>query len=127
MNAVAAHKLSKTGFRNYYALHASVAFSLGSHDEWNISHILNERRRPINSALAIRSPSCSMAMASPWAISRAQWRIAMWGAATGGFRTLPASFSLLLDDCFRVSGLVQVFHFWADGFLGCRQRQNGAT
>jgi len=45
MSLVAAHKLSKTGFRNYYALRASVAFSLGSHDEWNISHILNERRR----------------------------------------------------------------------------------
>ena len=79
MNAVAAHKLSKTGFRNYYALHASVAFSLGSHDEWNISHILNERRRarPFNSTLAIRSSSCSMAMVSPAAISRAQWRVAM--------------------------------------------------
>jgi hypothetical protein len=45
MRAVADHKLSKTGFRNYYALRASVAFSLGSHDEWNISHALNERRR----------------------------------------------------------------------------------
>jgi hypothetical protein len=45
MSAVAAHKLSKTGFRNYYALRASVAFSVGSHDEWNISHMLNERRR----------------------------------------------------------------------------------
>jgi hypothetical protein len=45
MSAVAAHKLSKTGFRNYYALRASVAFSLGSHDEWNIARALNERRR----------------------------------------------------------------------------------
>jgi hypothetical protein len=45
MSAVAARKLSKAGFRNYYALRASVAFSFGSHDEWNISHMLNERRR----------------------------------------------------------------------------------
>jgi len=48
MSAVAAHKLSKTGFRNYYALRASVAFSLGSHDEWNIARLLNERRRASN-------------------------------------------------------------------------------
>lgn len=45
MNVVAAHKLSKQGFRNYYALRASVAFSKGSHDEWNIARLLNERRR----------------------------------------------------------------------------------
>ena len=45
MSAVAAGKLSKIGFRNYYALRASIAFSYGSHDEWNISHLLNERRR----------------------------------------------------------------------------------
>ncbi len=45
MKFVAAHKLSKQGFRNYYVLRASVAFSNGSHDEWNIAHLLNERRR----------------------------------------------------------------------------------
>jgi hypothetical protein len=45
MRAVAAGKLSKTGFRNYYSLRASVAFSYGSHDEWNISQLLNQRRR----------------------------------------------------------------------------------
>lgn len=45
MNAVAAGKLGRTGFRNYYALRASVAFSYGSHDEWNISQLLNQRRR----------------------------------------------------------------------------------
>jgi hypothetical protein len=45
MNAVAAGKVSKAGFRRYYSLDASIAFSLGSHDEWNISHMLNERRR----------------------------------------------------------------------------------
>jgi hypothetical protein len=43
--AVAAGRLSKQGFRNYYALRASVAFSAGSHDEWNIAQILNQRRR----------------------------------------------------------------------------------
>ena len=44
-SAVDAGKISRTGFRNYYSLRASVAFSVGSHDEWNISHMLNERRR----------------------------------------------------------------------------------
>jgi hypothetical protein len=43
--AVEANKISRAGFRNYYALRASVSFSIGSHDEWNISHLLNERRR----------------------------------------------------------------------------------
>ena len=33
------------GFRNYYSLRASVAFGYGSHDEWNIARILNQRRR----------------------------------------------------------------------------------
>jgi len=37
--------LTKTAFRNYYALKASTAFSRGSHDEWNIFRIINERRR----------------------------------------------------------------------------------
>ena len=37
--------LSKTAFRNYYALKASTAFSRGSHDEWNIIRSVNERRR----------------------------------------------------------------------------------
>jgi len=37
--------LAKTAFRNYYALKASSAFSRGSHDEWNIVRLINERRR----------------------------------------------------------------------------------
>jgi len=44
-------KIDKRKFRNYYALRASVAFSLGSHDEWNIVRAINERRRaadPVN-------------------------------------------------------------------------------
>jgi len=44
-DAVEQNKVSKKTFRNYYALRASVAFSYGSHDEWNISRLLNERRR----------------------------------------------------------------------------------
>ena len=43
--AVDEGQVTRPGFRNYYALRASVAFSFGSHDEWNISHIINERRR----------------------------------------------------------------------------------
>ena len=33
------------GFRNYYGLRASVNFSLGAHDEWNIAGKINARRR----------------------------------------------------------------------------------
>jgi hypothetical protein len=43
--AVASGQVSKQTFRNYYALRASIAFSYGSHDEWNIARIINERRR----------------------------------------------------------------------------------
>jgi hypothetical protein len=38
-------KIDKKSFREYYALRASVAFSLGSHDEWNIVATLNAARR----------------------------------------------------------------------------------
>ena len=38
-------RVTKNSFRNYYALKASVAFSNGAHDEWNIFRLLNERRR----------------------------------------------------------------------------------
>jgi hypothetical protein len=37
--------ITKASFRNYYGLKASVAFSYGSHDEWNIAGLINERRR----------------------------------------------------------------------------------
>ncbi|CAN5402485.1 hypothetical protein BH11PSE4_BH11PSE4_08180 [soil metagenome] len=43
--AVESGKLSKFAFRNYYGLRAAVTFSYGSHDEWNIARLLNERRR----------------------------------------------------------------------------------
>jgi hypothetical protein len=43
--AVEQGKVTKRTFRNYYALRASIVFSYGSHDEWNIARILNERRR----------------------------------------------------------------------------------
>jgi hypothetical protein len=36
---------TKTAFRNYYGLRASVAYSYGSHDEWNIARLINARRR----------------------------------------------------------------------------------
>ncbi|WP_161497293.1 S1/P1 nuclease [Bradyrhizobium nitroreducens] len=45
MKTVNAGRLSKRGFRNYYALRAAVTFSAGSHDEWNIVQLLNQRRR----------------------------------------------------------------------------------
>jgi hypothetical protein len=37
--------IGKADFRNYYGLRASVSFSLGSHDEWNIIRTINEKRR----------------------------------------------------------------------------------
>lgn len=46
--AVNQGKVNKTTFRNYYGLRASVSFSYGSHDEWNIARLLNERRRGAN-------------------------------------------------------------------------------
>jgi hypothetical protein len=36
---------TKTAFRNYYGLRASVTYSYGSHDEWNIARLINVRRR----------------------------------------------------------------------------------
>jgi len=44
-NAVAQGKTSKPAFRMYYGLRASIAFSYGSHDEWNILRLLNDKRR----------------------------------------------------------------------------------
>ena len=38
-------KIDKKSFREYYTLRASVSFSLGSHDEWNIARAINEARR----------------------------------------------------------------------------------
>ena len=43
--AVDQNQISKRTFRNYYGLRASVSFSYGSHDEWNIARLINERRR----------------------------------------------------------------------------------
>jgi len=44
-DAIANGSLTRAGFRNYYGLRASVAFSYGSHDEWNIARMVNDRRR----------------------------------------------------------------------------------
>jgi len=43
--AVERGSVSKATFRNYYALRASVAFSVGAHDEWNVIRAVNARRR----------------------------------------------------------------------------------
>jgi hypothetical protein len=40
--------LTRSAFRNYYALKASATFSKGAHDEWNIVRTLNERRRALD-------------------------------------------------------------------------------
>ena len=38
-------RMTPIAFRNYYGLRASVSFSLGAHDEWNIVGKINARRR----------------------------------------------------------------------------------
>lgn len=43
--------VDKTKFRNYYGLRASVAFSRGSHDEWNIVRAINTKRRDADSGI----------------------------------------------------------------------------
>ena len=37
-------KVDRRAFRDYYGLRASVAFSYGSHDEWNIVRAINQKR-----------------------------------------------------------------------------------
>lgn len=46
--AVDQGSVTRSSFRDYYGLRASVAFSLGSHDEWNIARLINKRRRGSN-------------------------------------------------------------------------------
>jgi hypothetical protein len=46
-------KIDKKSFRNYYGLRASVAFSYGSHDEWNIVRTINEKRRNADAKVGI--------------------------------------------------------------------------
>lgn len=41
--------IDKNLFRNYYGLRASVSFSYGSHDEWNIVRAINQKRRDADS------------------------------------------------------------------------------
>ena len=43
--AVDQGRVTRASFRNYYGLRASVRFSLGAHDEWNIAQKINPRRR----------------------------------------------------------------------------------
>lgn len=38
-------RVSKQTFRHYYSLRASITFSYGAHDEWNILRVLNDKRR----------------------------------------------------------------------------------
>lgn len=45
--------VDRRAFRDYYGLRASVAFSFGSHDEWNIVRMINERRREKDSVEGI--------------------------------------------------------------------------
>ncbi|WGR73296.1 MULTISPECIES: hypothetical protein [unclassified Bradyrhizobium] len=44
-----AAKVDKRSFRDYYGVRASVSFSYGSHDEWNIVRTINAKRRAADS------------------------------------------------------------------------------
>ena len=48
-----ASKVDRRSFRDYYGLRASVAYSLGSHDEWDIVRTINEKRRLSDPAAGI--------------------------------------------------------------------------
>ena len=43
--AVDQGRVTPASFRNYYGLRASISFSQGAHDEWNIIGKINARRR----------------------------------------------------------------------------------
>ncbi|MES2972009.1 MAG: hypothetical protein V4757_00275 [Pseudomonadota bacterium] len=43
--AVEQGRVTPQTFRNYYGLRASISFSLGAHDEWNIAARINAKRR----------------------------------------------------------------------------------
>jgi hypothetical protein len=43
--AVERGTVTAASFRNFYGLRASVAFSVGAHDEWNVIRAVNARRR----------------------------------------------------------------------------------
>jgi hypothetical protein len=45
--------VDRRSFRDYYGLRASVAYSLGSHDEWDIVRMINEKRRLSDAAAGI--------------------------------------------------------------------------
>jgi hypothetical protein len=45
---LALRAIDKRMFREYYGLRASIAFSYGSHDEWNIVRLINSHRREIS-------------------------------------------------------------------------------
>ena len=49
-------KIDKAQFRKYYALRASVSFSYGSHDEWNIIRSINDRVVPPTPS-SVRAPA----------------------------------------------------------------------
>jgi len=44
-NDASLRKIARLDFIRYYGVRASVSFSSGSHDEWNIARGINERRR----------------------------------------------------------------------------------
>jgi len=44
-DAVKNNKVTRVGFLSYYGFRASVAFSAGAHDEWNLAALINQERR----------------------------------------------------------------------------------
>jgi hypothetical protein len=58
-------QIDKREFLNYYGLRASVAASRGSHDEWNIVRLINERRTWCPCAVGDRDERGRQCVAAP--------------------------------------------------------------
>lgn len=76
--------LTKTAFRNYYALRASAAFSVGAHDEWNVIRIVNQRRRDDK---AFGMPNQLPVMFDGRALSSGEYEQSVAGGNVGACKT----------------------------------------
>jgi hypothetical protein len=73
--------LSAASFRNYYTLRASVTFSAGAHDEWNVIRAVNARRRD-DSKFGV--PNQLPVLFDGRAVSAAEYEQAVGGGNAGG-------------------------------------------
>lgn len=55
-DAVRNNKVTRGAFLSYYGFRASVAFSAGAHDEWNLAALINQERRLLKSGIIQQLP-----------------------------------------------------------------------